>query len=118
MSYCPTCRARGDAPCRTPSGKVKSQPHNARLGRHRTINASRIFSQEVKRACDSVCMCAGLSICRNVRHKGDHAHHILSRGRGGGNDPSNGIWVCWQAHDWIHAHPAEAEMLGLLAPSQ
>lgn len=43
-------------------------------------------------------------------------HERVPRGRGGSIiDPSNFVWVCRSAHNWIHDHPREAEIVGLLA---
>lgn len=43
-------------------------------------------------------------------------HERLTRARGGSIiDPANFIWTCRNGHDWIHHHPAEAELVGLLA---
>jgi hypothetical protein len=86
------------------------------------VTDQRAFSQAVKRAALGWCMAAGLvadglDVCQPVRHQGQHAHHRLPRGRGGDDNPENGLWVCWEAHDWIHAHGDEAEQLGLLRPS-
>jgi hypothetical protein len=33
-------------------------------------------------------------------------------------DPDNSVAICRPCHDWIHAHPAEAEKLGLLKSSR
>jgi hypothetical protein len=59
-------------------------------------------------------MAAGTGMCQEVRHRGQHAHHVLPRGRGGSDDVENGLWVCWEAHDTIHDEPELAEKLGLL----
>lgn len=42
-------------------------------------------------------------------------HHVLPRGRGGGDTADNLIVVCRAHHDWIHGHPRDAIRLGLLA---
>jgi 5-methylcytosine-specific restriction endonuclease McrA len=44
-------------------------------------------------------------------------HHRQSRARGGDDTADNLIHLCWSCHDWVHAHPTEAEAAGLLAPS-
>lgn len=52
--------------------------------------------------------------CPPGSHVGHHAHHVVRRSQGGTNDPSNGVWLCASAHRWVHEHPAEARMMGLL----
>lgn len=42
-------------------------------------------------------------------------HHVWRYGGGGPDEAWNLIAVCRAAHDWIHAHPAEAIRLGLLS---
>jgi hypothetical protein len=43
-------------------------------------------------------------------------HEIKTRARGGSIfEPENCLAVCRKAHDWIHANPALATPLGLLA---
>ncbi len=44
-------------------------------------------------------------------------HHIAPRGRRVDlkYDVDNGICLCRTHHDWVHAHPFEAEELGLLS---
>ena len=46
-----------------------------------------------------------------------HGHHVLPRGRGGLDHPSNLIAVCAYHHDIIHLYPARAYGLGLLQRS-
>lgn len=42
-------------------------------------------------------------------------HEPLTRARGGSIiDEDNTLSVCRSCHDWIHHHPSEAQMLGLL----
>jgi hypothetical protein len=41
-------------------------------------------------------------------------HHILPRGRGGQDMPSNLIRLCRECHSWVHANPLKAEEAGLL----
>jgi 5-methylcytosine-specific restriction endonuclease McrA len=45
-----------------------------------------------------------------------HVHHIVSRARAPelALEPSNLVTLCLLAHDWVHAHPAEATRVGLL----
>lgn len=49
------------------------------------------------------------------QHQGGHAHHVARRSQGGDNGVENLRWLCWEAHDWVHANPAAARELGLLA---
>lgn len=46
-----------------------------------------------------------------------HGHHVLPRGRGGLDHPSNLITVCAYHHDIIHLYPGQAYELGLLQRS-
>lgn len=46
---------------------------------------------------------------------GSHAHHRLTRARGGGHDPENLVWTCSICHADLHANPAKADAAGLLA---
>jgi len=42
-------------------------------------------------------------------------HEPLTRARGGSIvDPDNAVVVCRGCHDWIHDHPEEATLKGLL----
>ena len=42
-------------------------------------------------------------------------HEPLTRARGGSIvDPANTVAICRRCHDWIHAHPDDAEQCGLL----
>lgn len=43
-----------------------------------------------------------------------HAHHILRRSQGGTHTLENLALLCRYHHAWVHEHPAEAEVLGLL----
>ena len=51
--------------------------------------------------------------CRPGAHLGAHAHHVRLRSQGGDHSAENLRWVCWDGHDWIHAHPADARAMGL-----
>lgn len=45
-------------------------------------------------------------------------HERVPRGRGGSIiDPANFVWACRSGHDWVHDHPREAELVGLLTRS-
>ena len=47
--------------------------------------------------------------------RGDAAHHIVPRSRGGSDDPGNLLWVCNAGcHAHIHANPEWARAQGLL----
>ena len=46
----------------------------------------------------------------------EELHHIKPRSQGGPwAHPDNAISVCRACHRWIHAHPASARHMGLLA---
>lgn len=50
-------------------------------------------------------------------HRGAHAHHVWPEDRDGGvHDPERMLWLCADAHRWVHEHPAAAAELGLLRP--
>lgn len=62
-------------------------------------------------------MCEGPSlpgVHPSWQHPANHVHHVLSRARGGGHDPSNLLHLCHSVHLYLHEHPAEATKLGLL----
>jgi len=123
--WCSYCGAKDDEPCRSPNtGRPRKVPHAARArapvrmkDRPSAVNARRAFSQEVKRRAAGWCE-AHTPDCPPGRHYGQHAHHVVPRGRGGGNDPTNGLWVCWRAHDFIHRHPQASVENGWLAPGK
>lgn len=46
---------------------------------------------------------------------GLHRHHVVPRGRGGPDSPTNLIWLCAFHHAWTHEHPLDSRRLGLLA---
>jgi len=117
VTWCRACGASGDDPCRHSDGRPRKQWHAVRQRQSKAVTSRRKFSQQVKEEALGWCAAAGLGICRDVRHHGQHAHHVVPRGRGGSNDPSNGRWLCFEAHDWVHAHSTQAEALGLLARS-
>lgn len=49
-----------------------------------------------------------------------HAHHVQSRARRPDlrHDVSNGKSLCGSCHQWVHHHPAEAELAGWLSNAQ
>ena len=45
-------------------------------------------------------------------------HEVLTRGRAGSiTDPANCLTACRKCHDWVTAHPREANCLGCTVPS-
>lgn len=52
--------------------------------------------------------------CPPGRHRGHHAHHALMRSQTEGHDAEGMLWVCWEGHGWIHAHPKESYARGWL----
>jgi hypothetical protein len=48
--------------------------------------------------------------CPNGPHLAEHEHHVR-RGSARKNAPT--VALCREAHEWVHAHPAEARELGL-----
>lgn len=45
---------------------------------------------------------------------GLEVHHIVRRSQGGTHDLDNLVTLCTAGHRWVHEHPAEATLLGLL----
>lgn len=58
---------------------------------------------------------ANTPACHPREHAGHHLHHIRLRSQGGGHGPENLLYVCADAHAYIHANPAEAAEQGWLA---
>lgn len=53
----------------------------------------------------------------NKRHAGTDPHHIQPRGGGGKDVPHNGILLCREIHNAVHAgriHNAKEELRGIL----
>lgn len=46
------------------------------------------------------------------------AHHILMRSQGGQHDPDNGLALCNNCHDYVHAHRADAYREGWIRRNQ
>ena len=61
------------------------------------------------------CEAAGLGVCQPDQHRGDHAHHVVLRSRGGEDSPENMRFLCAAAHLWVHNFPRLATELGLMA---
>lgn len=57
---------------------------------------------------------ANTPACPPREHRGDHCHHILRRSHTSAHDPALLLLVCALAHEYIHAHPAEAYEKGWL----
>lgn len=53
--------------------------------------------------------------CYRGAHRHHHAHHVRRRSQGGEHTADNLRLLCYDAHDWVHTHVAEAKALGLLA---
>lgn len=102
---------------RTPlKAKKRPKPSGAAALRGKGMPARRIQweknRQEVMDRARGLCEAGERSVC-TVR--GEHAHHVQLRSRGGSDDPGNLLWVCLRCHDWIHGHPAEATERGWMA---
>lgn len=51
-------------------------------------------------------------------HRGAHAHHVWPEDRDRSHhDPARMLWLCADAHRWVHDNPADAARLGLLRPT-
>lgn len=46
--------------------------------------------------------------------RGAHAHHIVPRSQGGGDEPGNLLWVCAPCHETIHHYPTRSYEHGWL----
>ena len=44
----------------------------------------------------------------------DSPHHVQLRSQGGPDTPENMLDTCSPCHDWAHAHPAQANELGII----
>ena len=99
----------------TTTGRIKREPHAARTRRGASGSVVK-FRQEVQARADGWCQ-GKTPACPRGLHHGVHAHHVLSRARGGSHNPANGVWLCWAAHEFVHDHPLWSSALGLLAPS-
>lgn len=92
----------------SPFGSVSAEKKHARAQ----------FSEAVRERAGGYCQVGAddwAHVCGlTFRHAGEHPHHLRLRSQGGPDDLSNGLWVCFDAHRWIHDHPEAAERLGLL----
>lgn len=97
---------------RSPMKRSKKPSKTARAKRHQVLRADTIWSQAVRQRDDHRCR-----RCGKRDEKNNHAHHIAPRSRRPDlkRDLDNGITVCMECHNWIHANPVEAETLGLLS---
>lgn len=56
-------------------------------------------------------------VCAGSKHAGEHAHHLFPEDRDCGvHDADRALWLCPEAHRWIHDNPAAAQKLDLLRP--
>lgn len=60
------------------------------------------------------CCIAHTPVCPSGDHRADEVHHMLPRSAGGGHELANLLPCCGDAHDYIHAHPAESYERGWL----
>jgi hypothetical protein len=68
-----------------------------------------------RRMANNLCE-AGTPACPPGAHVGWHAHHVRRRkGQPDVHAVEHLRWVCWDGHEWVHANPAAARDLGLLA---
>lgn len=127
--WCPTCGARPDRPCTTGSGRGMVKAHKGRITKARRADegpapaatpAKRTNSPisptaraEVRQRSRGLCE-ASTPDCPPGPHAGNQHHHVVPRGRGGKNTSANLLWLCPDAHGWVHDHPAAARDAGLL----
>lgn len=95
----------------------------ARVGRRkrREQAAESEFRAQVRMRAEGRCEAAGLAtrvglVCgTKYGHQGHHAHHVWPEDRDCGvHDPERGLWLCFEAHSWVHDHPEDAKMLRLM----
>lgn len=129
---CPTCGAGAGERCvsignRTPAHK----PHRQRItaarrreertplpvGRRRSTRTtpSSATRARIQARSGGRCEALGCPACPEGPHAGAELHHVIRRGQGGSHDDENLRWICSAAHCWVHANPAAARELGLLA---
>lgn len=106
---CSSCSARPGEPCLTPSGRVKSTPHGARV----PSGPDRATRDEVR---ERDRRCRGRDLVPEVRCRGAlQVHHINRRRKD--NDPANLVLLCAAHHGWVHDNIEAARGLDLLRPS-
>lgn len=94
---------------RAPIRPVSKQ--RARENRQRAAMADRLWPGRH----DGTVLCTGRPGCTQ---RAEDLHEPRFRSRGGGiTDPDGCRPLCRSCHDWVHAHPAEAETLGLAISS-
>lgn len=91
---------------RTPLRKrsAKAEAKEAQLAESRKAVLAR---------CGGYCE-ANTPACPPRAHAGFHVHHVRLRSQGGGHEPENLLYVCPDAHRWIHGNPAESAIRGWL----
>jgi hypothetical protein len=88
---------------------MRRSPFKARYRPRPGLRQARNF---VRSRSDGRCEAAIPGVCLG---RGDAAHHLTPRGRGGSDDPANLLWVCNAGcHAYLHAHPEWAKAQGLL----
>lgn len=98
---------------RQPVKRGKPPRRRTPLPRYKVPATLRRFSRWVHGRAGGWCEVA-TPVCPPGRHRGHQAHHVIPRGRGGDDDPGNGLWCCAAGHRWIHTHVAEATEEGWL----
>lgn len=88
---------------------LKRTPFKSRYRPRPGLRQARTF---VRSRSDGRCEARVEGVCLG---RGDAAHHIVKRSRGGTDDPGNLLWVCNAGcHAWIHANESEATRRGFL----
>ncbi len=87
-----------------------------RIGRRRRAELAALveFRRAVQVRASGYCEGQAAGVCRGYSHFGSQAHHVVPKARGGGNEPENGLWLCVEAHNFVHTNVALATSLGLL----
>jgi hypothetical protein len=108
---------------------IKRRSPLARFGRKAKREAADLerFRVELRRRSGGWCEAQKLNrppdyivpVCIPYRHNGTQAHHVQPEDRDRGkHDPNRGLWICHVAHDWAHANPQDAKVVGLLRPDR
>lgn len=101
------------------SGPIKRRTPLRQVGarKARTLAAEREFRLKVRANAGNCCQ-AHTPVCPTAQHEGHHAHHrAITDRRLGIHDPARGLWCCADAHQYIHANPAESYRKGWLLRS-
>lgn len=78
------------------------------------LDAQAVAYDEVDRRSRGLCEANVPGVCPLGSHRAGHRHHVLPRSKTTEHNAADILHVCATAHDYIHAHPAWARVVGLL----